>query len=397
MQIKSKDLVNFYYTQVAKNSYKCKVCGLVRKKEPCAGYTNLLSHLESKHKDFRTDYVDDQSSQPGTLAGYGFIDAKTKNVYEWVRYVVDGNHPFSTVEDPVTRRITCLKPICTKTLKTNMESLTKSVQEKIAREIPTVFDICMDGWTDGSNHFCAIFACYCIGSECFTPLLAMSPLLELDRLDADAHIDFIDSTLGTYGKQTSDIAFVTADNCATNASIASKLGVPLVGCYSHKFNLAMKAYLVDYESELAAVHAIMGRLGRLRAGGELKRYTELKPVPRNVTRWSSTYKMVKRYIELLPTLPKLQSIRDIALNRCENDRLVQLAATLEQFETVTKILQSKSLDLADARTIFDGLHRRFPSLPHLASDAALTRYPAFDSGVEKVLSLREGDLSLDEL
>ncbi|ETW08902.1 hypothetical protein H310_01394, partial [Aphanomyces invadans] len=83
MQIKSKDLVNFYYTQVAKNSYKCKVCGLVRKKEPCAGYTNLLSHLESKHKDFRTDYVDDQSSQPGTLAGYGFIDAKTKNVYEW--------------------------------------------------------------------------------------------------------------------------------------------------------------------------------------------------------------------------------------------------------------------------------------------------------------------------
>ncbi|ETV64401.1 hypothetical protein H257_18698 [Aphanomyces astaci] len=122
----------------------------------------------------------------------------------------------------------------------------------------------------------------------------MSPLLKEDNLDANSHVDLIESTLSFYGKAASDITFITADNCPTNASIAIKLGVPLVGCYSHKFNLAMQSYLADYEDALKAIHILMLRLGRQRPLGELKHFTNLQPVIRNVTRWSSTFKMVSR-------------------------------------------------------------------------------------------------------
>ncbi|RHZ03146.1 hypothetical protein DYB35_013674 [Aphanomyces astaci] len=289
-----------------------------------------------------------------------------------------------------------LTPICVKTLKSAMDKVTRNVEAKIAAELPDVFGLCIDGRTDGSKHFYTIFATYAVANVRHTPLLAMSPLLKSDSMDADAHIAFIEETLGLYGIELANLAFVTGDNCSTNVSMAAKMGVPLVECYSHNFNLAMKALLVLYETDLLSIHAIMTRLGRLRPAGEVTRFTDLLPVCRNVTRWSSTFQMVQRYLALLRFLPEVSGVRDLLLLSEQNTRVKKLLFVLEQFESVTRQLQAEDLDMADARTMFHGLHCRHPTLPYLAFNAEILHYPNFDNGVAKVLSLREDELTTAE-
>ncbi|KAG6962595.1 hypothetical protein JG688_00008523 [Phytophthora aleatoria] len=66
--------------------------------------------------------------------------------------------------------------------------------------------------------------------------------------DADAHIKLFDCMLDVYNKTLDMVAFIVGDNCSTNQSIATKLDVPLVGCASHRFNLAVNKYLAEYFS-----------------------------------------------------------------------------------------------------------------------------------------------------
>ena len=100
-----------------------------------------------------------------------------------------------------------------------------------------------------------------------TPLLGMAPLLKEDTQDAQAYVVFMRATLNEYAKSFDDVAFIVADNCNTNGSIARICGVPLVGCYSHKFNLAIKAYMSEYEDALSSVNLLMGKLKRLNTRG----------------------------------------------------------------------------------------------------------------------------------
>ncbi|RHZ16442.1 hypothetical protein DYB31_000992, partial [Aphanomyces astaci] len=396
MEHTTKQLCSFYFVALDDTTFKCKVCGTKRTKAKSAGYSNLTSHLDKKHPDYLAQFEASQELLVGTLHQHGFVDAKATNLHAWVQWIVERNQPFSEVENPLTRNMSRLTPICVKTLKAAMDKVTRNVEAKIAAELPDVFGLCIDGWTDGSKHFCAIFATYAVANARHTPLLAMSPLLKPDSMDADAHIAFIEETLGLYGKELANLAFLTGDNCSTNVSMAAKMGVPLVGCYSHKFNLAMKAFLLPYESDLLSIHAIMKRLGRLRPAGELTRFTDLLPICRNVTRWSSTFQMVQRYLALLPFLPEVSGVRDLLLLSGQNTRVKKLFFVLEQFESVTKQLQAEDLDMADARTMFHGLHCRHPTLPYLALEAEIHHYPNFDNGVAKVLSLREDELTTAE-
>ncbi|KAH9123596.1 hypothetical protein AeMF1_005451 [Aphanomyces euteiches] len=219
-----------------------------------------------------------------------------------------------------------------------------------------------------------------------TPLLAMAPLLDDDRLDAPAHVNFIRETLKIYGKSMDNVAFFVGDNCSTNGYIARLCGVPLIGCYSHKFNLAVKRWLLPFEEELTAINDLMGHLKRLHVMRQLRQLTDLAPVRRNMTRWSSTFNMVSRFLELLPALDQMESINEFMLSRAQVQRVKALFQHLEEFETVTKKLHSDGIDIADARTLFDGTLAKYPSMAHLDSDNAIVRYPDFDAAVIHVLN-----------
>lgn len=78
-----------------------------------------------------------------------------------------------------------------------------------------------------------------------------------DGQSADAHIEFIDAILDVYGKTLTMVEFVVADNCATNKSVATKLDVPLIGCASHRFNLAMVRFLSNHEHLICMIQRLM--------------------------------------------------------------------------------------------------------------------------------------------
>jgi hypothetical protein len=119
-------------------------------------------------------------------------------------------------------------------------------------------------------------------------LLAFTPLLDETNLSANSQSALILETLQIYGRNISNWVCIFGDNCSTNKSTANKLRVPLLGCASHPFNLAVNFYLKDFESKLEKVSQISRKLRTVKNSAELGKKTPLRPLLRNATRWSST-------------------------------------------------------------------------------------------------------------
>ena len=99
----------------------------------------------------------------------------------------------------------------------------------------------MDGWSDfpTSTHYFAVFACAPSATgRTENYLLAFTPFQDESLLNSEKHSQLIRDTLSLYGKSISNVLFITGDNENLNAKICSDLGVPLIGCYSHRLNLA---------------------------------------------------------------------------------------------------------------------------------------------------------------
>ncbi|EGZ06982.1 hypothetical protein PHYSODRAFT_530223 [Phytophthora sojae] len=150
-----------------------------------------------------------------------------------------------------------------------------------------------DGWTHAGIHYVALYAVYETAGKLRIPLLGMSPLEDGDQM-ADAHIKLFKNILDVYDKTSDMVGFLVGDNCATNQSIATKIGIPLVGCASHRFNLAVNKFMEPYDDLLGEVNNLRVELRHENNRAELKKYTDLVPIKRNVTRWSSTLTMVER-------------------------------------------------------------------------------------------------------
>ena len=74
-------------------------------------------------------------------------------------------------------------------------------------------------------------------------LLAFAPLLDKTNFTAVNHANFIKASLEWYSLSLLCTFCLIGDNCQTNKATADILGVPLLGCHRHHFNLAVEAYL----------------------------------------------------------------------------------------------------------------------------------------------------------
>ncbi|KAG6976241.1 hypothetical protein JG688_00001579, partial [Phytophthora aleatoria] len=109
------------------------------------------------------------------------------------------------------------------------------------------------------------------------------------------------------------------------------MGVPLVGCASHRLNRAVQVDMEQYEDDLACVQALMMRLRTLKQSAKLRLKTSLRPVIRQDTRWSSTFSMVHRYFKLLGHLdPTDDAIVDVLPAPPCNKRLLSLLNDLKK-------------------------------------------------------------------
>ncbi|KAG3177371.1 hypothetical protein PC128_g16881 [Phytophthora cactorum] len=140
-----------------------------------------------------------------------------------------------------------------------MQKCAANVGAIIEREMGNVFGVIWDGWSHSTVHYVAIYAVYTVAGKRVKRLLALLPIKEGSQ-DAEVQIEMFKRVLELYNKDITMVAILVADNCSTNQIIATLLELPLVGCASHRYNLAVNRYLAAYEPELAALNQLMVKL-----------------------------------------------------------------------------------------------------------------------------------------
>ncbi|ETO62560.1 hypothetical protein F444_19540 [Phytophthora nicotianae P1976] len=296
------------------------------------------------------------------------------------------NLPLTFCENRATKRYTTLDPIYIETLRSTMNGVTVAVERSIASEMPKIFGLILDGWTHLSEHYIAVFACYEVNGQVKTPLLCMAPLMNEpdDDLSAVAHREFLANMLSRdFGKQLDQCVFLVGDNCSVNKRLATLIGVPLIGCASHRLNRAVQHELQEHKADLAEVQALMIKLRTLTQSAKLRLKTDLRPVIRQDTRWSSTFMMLHRYFELLEHLDTTDDeIADLLPSASCNRRLRAFLKELMDVESVSKALQGTNVNLLDVREWFDGL---IGIKPQYADYLGTAHIPDFGSGCVRVL------------
>ena len=390
-------------------SWTCKKCG--KRKTKNGGWTNLLSHLRSCiGEDFSSVYDNackerNNNHNDGGLGGYVLRLSNTeKEMFQWIELIVMKNLPVGFIDCPYVRNMSKLKPVSAKTLRQHVIALSKVMKEKIKAELPSKFVVVFDGWTEGTEHFIAISASYTVvdsttGKEVpVQVMLSMQPLLSdgIEGMTAADHLQHISTVLGLYGKQCSDILCLAGDNCSVNQCMARTLQVPLLGCGSHKLNLAVRLWMHEepgLEAILSKVSHVMKKASTLKVASKLRALTHYSAVQENAMRWSSTYQMVSRFLKIQQHLSAIVDLLAIFPTHIEMDILARAHVVMKKFDEVTVMLQKENISFLRVREIFDEVLQDFPSFEsHLGSDADIVQNPVFEKAVVQIskgLSLSE--------
>jgi hypothetical protein len=223
IKVQMKEVITYFFTPCANpDFYICKNTKYqsIQKQKKSTGYTNLKNHLCSCIGDnFLGIYHDlvKSSKDKGRLDSYGFIKKQEKEVYDLINWIVDCNQPISEVDNVVTRDMFKTKPICSKTLRKYLLALSPNVEKVISKDLPDKFELIFDGWTSATMHYVVIFATYMKDGMHEESLLAVAPLVDV----------------------------LIGDNCSTNKKNLENTGIPLIGCASHRFNLAVNSWLEE--------------------------------------------------------------------------------------------------------------------------------------------------------
>ncbi|POM71659.1 Hypothetical protein PHPALM_11737 [Phytophthora palmivora] len=381
----SRAISTFFFTDRGDGLFSCKQCGKTRKQTVGTGYTNLISHLKIKHPGYNEIYEESQRNASQTLEAHGFVDSRIMEIFKWMEWVIARNHALCEVDDPLTRALAAIKPVSSKTLVRYMRHVAVKVGERISQDMSDAFGLMFDGWTCGTHHFVAIYGVFAKESKLQHVLLAVSPA-EFGQT-ADAHIEMIDTVLELYHRDSAMVLFIVADNCATNQAIATRLGVPLVGCASHRFNLAVCHFLEEYRSIIDQVQALSTQLRYPNNAAELERHTSLKPLKVNTTRWSSTFNMLQRYVKIRDAIKMVTAVEDLLPRPSTHRKIVQLVEKLKDLDSVCINLQKEDRTLADVRLLFDAVASKYPATAnYLQPSARIIHSPVFESAVVKLVS-----------
>lgn len=401
---KPKEICDFYFTQESVTggvgTFVC-TCGISKKQKTASGYTNLQVHINTHHKNWYEEMQSVHLDMNNNLTK--FLDRKSLNIFGWMEWVVMENREFNFTEKPLTNKYTKLERISTETFMKYLELLTAEVEKIIIGLLPNNFGVLFDGWSEGSTHYIALFATYTTEKKSITTvnthLLAMAPLVSEDDFSATSHKEFITWVIESiYKKRVHCISFLCGDNCSTNKALATSMSIPLVGCASHRFNLAVQSYLKQYEQILNRVHELMKKLTTLKQAAKLRTRTTLRPVSRNATRWSSTFEMILRYFRIKDFIDTAdRELANLVPSSLEILALEELMTHLKKFQSVTLKLQEEAITLHDVRILFDKLVIDYPAMEtHLSSTANIVQSPSFESGVVKIIAGMEDTLDIFE-
>ena len=245
------------------------------------GYTNLVNHVMRYHDDQVQQIKQQKKSHTSINIMQSFWSPKTQRLHAWLTMIIEGLLPFSFCENERARQFMKHGSVSRNTLTKYMNKLMSVVETKISLKLPDKFALVFDGWSAcDSNHFMAVFATYVDESATVgyaKVLLTIAPLGEGVSFTAKDHYDFVTYVLNVYHKTWENVVCLVGDNCNTNKALATIAKRPLVGCASHRFNLAVKDVLKDYHDVLSKINSIMKKLKNLIPSAKLRKLTPLRP------------------------------------------------------------------------------------------------------------------------
>ena len=265
--------------------------------------------------------------------------------------------------------------------------LTQEVEAIVQSLLPNSFGVIFDGWTETSTatHYLGIYAVFPDDTNaCQTILLAFSPLLDETDLSAKRQLEFLEATLCVFKKSKANVSFLVGDNCSTNVKISRDMKLPLIGCASHRFNLAVNCYLKFYDSTITKVNELMKKMSSIKRRAQLRKTTDLAPITRNTTRWTSTFEMMDRYRAIRDELDWTdRDLINFIPAPSENALIDDLVNEMAKLNSVSKKLQEDRISLHDIRLLFDSVMNDFPGLEHYLGyeEGSLTHHPDFEIGI----------------
>ncbi|KAE9034759.1 hypothetical protein PR001_g9604 [Phytophthora rubi] len=232
------------------------------------------------------------------------------------------------------------------------------------------FGVMFDGWSHGTMYF--------VGS---TWLVADSNArcsrcrhwTRRDRI-ADVHIEPFRNVLAVYNKTVDTAQFIAVDNCNTNRSITTKLGITLVGCASHRFNLAVNKFLTEQ------VNSLMSQLRQINNAAELQKSSSGQETKRDAL--DVNLQDVERYVELRSHIRLVEAVEDFVPSSREHKKLVDV---LRKFDSVCKRPQCEATTLIEVRLIFNSVVADYSIMgDDLKPTSKIVHSAAFESGLVKV-------------
>ena len=375
----SKELVKKYFAEGDNDVWTCK-CKKSRKKGK--GWANLIEHIQREHADTL-----EAAKKKGSGPILQFFSKKDTNLFSWVEWIVKDLLPFRFCKKSTTKKFSRLEAILVESLMKAMTRLTVKVEQKLKSLLPDMFSLAFDGWSSGGTHFLTVFAMWPDSDQTIgysQAMLSFAPLQDEEHLDADSHMNTILEILRFYGKDYSNIACITGDNCSTNRSLAQKAHLYFVGCASHRLNLGVKIILESYSPVTESIHAVMTWMRNLKARAALRRYTHLGPVLCNMTRWSSMKKMIDRYFEILEPI-SIVVPAELQLSPGDNRMGGILQKILVDLDMITVQFQHEDLSMCDVRANLDVAIQAFPKLSeHCGPESRIVADPEFENAVVKI-------------
>ena len=115
----------------------------------------------------------------------------------------------------------------------------------------------------------------------------------------------------------------------------------------------------------------MKKASTLKVAAKLRDLTSYCAVRENDTRWSSTFQMVRRFLNIEKELSLVVELLSLLPNHLEIAYLREAFESLKKFDSITVMLQREGMSFVESREIFDLFLNDYPNFGHYISDDAL--------------------------
>lgn len=309
---------------------------------------------------------------------------------------------FQCYQNEIIRRNLKHAPVSAKKLSQYLKILTQFAEKKIAAALPSKFALIFDGRSHVTTHYVGIFAAFLASNVLGygTELLEITPWEDEVTLGVDEHVRLIEFVLSVFGKSRNKLVALVRDNVSNNMDIYASMNVGFVGHARHRFKLVVKEILSQHCTIIRKVHVLIPKLRNVIPGAKLRTFIDKVMILNNVTRWSSTYEMFRRYMEIREFVADmdLPEVTFILPSNADNAIIENIISKLADVDSVEKLLPSDTAALAEVCALFDAvIYEHSETVTRLGKDARIFKTAAFENELVKIQEMSHGSLTAQKI